>query len=954
MDSVIVLDFETTGLIAGRDRIIEVGIVTIKDGAIIDTWETLVNPEVLIPATISELTGITNEDVQQAPRLIDIVKPMMERLGGQILVAHSAPFELSFLNDALTRTKKKPFSGVVLDTLELSRMLWPVQEGYSLEVLAQTRELTREHGHRALSDALTTAELYLQLLQRAKQLPLLVLQQIEALLVSSESDLRHFFTSITLQPDMWLQKELPVNCITVNGLVHHVQEAPAEDGTEVEVPEFSEDVVLQIVAADGPLAQRFTGYEERPAQMEMMRSVTRALTDSKHVIVEAGTGTGKSLAYLIPSLLYSKSHGERVVVATHTINLQEQLRKRDVPLLQDILPFSFRISIFKGRNNYVCMRKVATGAQNPLLLHDSAEHTFYSRLLTWLVETESGDREELSFTPEQQDLWKQVASESDTCISKNCPWFKTCYFHKARAGAQQADVIITNHSLVFTDLKADHNVLPSYDRLILDEAHHIEDEATKHLGEEANYFALMGAFQRVTREQGRNGTLQQLRTQLGLAPGGSDRFGALLSVIDSLTESTTAAREAVEELFVQLQSFVLTRVRSSDSDRVVLRFTDDVLQDSGWHSALTAFRNADEEVTSVRKWVRKIDQQVELSPLEDHLEGMLSDVLGQYTEVDRQWTTIRQFCQDPDLLQTVYWLETDTRSVRPAVFLNMAPIVVGPILHERLFSQKASVVLASATLTVNQSFDYAIKRWGLQWSAEEERLLTLQADSPFDYKRQALLCVPTDVASVKGDEAAFVQSLSQSLITLARISNGRMLVLFTSHRMLRETYDLVKPTLVEHGIHLVGHGLDGMSRSRLISEFQRHPKAVLFGASSFWEGVDLPGEDLSLLVIVKLPFWPPNHPVAESRTEALEKSGRNAFMEYSVPQAIVRFKQGFGRLIRTKKDIGAVVVYDRRLTESRYGRYFLQSLPSPWIYQGTEQEVWKVIYNWLKKKGGAV
>ncbi|MGZ4031932.1 MAG: helicase C-terminal domain-containing protein, partial [Tumebacillaceae bacterium] len=297
----------------------------------------------------------------------------------------------------------------------------------------------------------------------------------------------------------------------------------------------------------------------------------------------------------------------------------------------------------------------------------------------------------------------------------------------------------------------------------------------------------------------------------------------------------------------------------------------------------------------------------------------------------------------------VLWMEADDRSARPIVFLYSAPIDVGPLLHTHLYSKKESVVLASATLTINQDFKYAVHQLGLWESQEMGQLLQLNVDSPFQYKRQSLLCVPTDSLPVKGvPEDTFTTSFAESLTNLARVSQGRALVLFTSHRMLRETYHKVKPMLAEHGITVLAHGIDSTSRHRLVQEFQRHPRAVLFGANSFWEGVDIPGEDLSLLVIARLPFWPPNQPVVEARTEKLEREGRNSFMDYSVPQAIIRFKQGFGRLIRTKRDRGAIVVYDRRITESRYGRHFIKSLPGPWFYQGTEREVLRTVYNWLK------
>jgi ATP-dependent DNA helicase DinG len=751
---------------------------------------------------------------------------------------------------------------------------------------------------------------------------------------------------LILQNPMTLsQTESPEGCTVIQQLMHRPVELADRNRDEEEPVACAPEDAVAILSNDGPLAEKFPGYEERPSQLVMTQSVAEALSHGHHLIVEAGTGTGKSLAYLIPSIRHALATGERVVVATHTINLQEQIKQRDLPLLHEILNIPFEISVLKGRNNYVCMRKVAAGVNSQGLIGEPMERTFYSRMLTWLIETEAGDKEELNLQGSQSEYWNRVASDTDSCINKKCPWFRNCYYFKNRSAAEQADVVVTNHSLVFSDIKSEHRVLPAYDYLVVDEAHHLEDEATKHLGEEANYHQMTGVLNRLARD-GRQGLLVQLRNMLGM----QTEFAAIAGILDRMTEQTLEVKSKAEETFRLLFQFIVNHAGNKESGRVTIRLSPQHFELTAWEAVLSSFDNLQTEQALLRRLMMKLEQEGAEHADDEQIANSLTDISGQVQELDRLIMTMTRFFRESDPASVVLWLEAEDKGVRPFVGLYMAPVHVGPLLHEMLFDKKEAVILTSATITINQGFTYIVNRLGLEKSEQSGRLRTLQVESPFDYKNQALLCVPTDVLPVKGvAEEEFVDSLCESIVALARISNGRMLVLFTSHRMLRATYAKVKPRLAEHHIRVFAHGVDSSSRSRLVSQFQRENQAVLLGANSFWEGVDIPGEDLSLLVIVRLPFWPPNHPVAEARTEALEKQGRNAFMEYSVPQAIVRFKQGFGRLIRTKKDVGAIVVYDRRLVDARYGRNFIKSLPGPWMYQGTEREVWKVLYNWLKR-----
>lgn len=942
----VVFDLETTGFSPKQDRIVEIGAVRIENGQIIDTFESFIAQDDLLPEFFKDLTGIKEEDLAGALALPNVITDFLRFAGEADWVAHNASFDLSFMSEALEECGYNAYSGMYLCTLELSQLLLPRETSYSLESLAASHGIGHGAPHRALSDALATAELFLQLLDKAQNLPLMLLQQLEQLSPMSERSMRHFFTELLQQPIKLAQTEIPEGVTVIQQLMHKPLQITERNLADREPVPFEPDDAANILSKEGPLSVKFDGYEERPSQLQMAKAVGVALSENHHLIVEAGTGTGKSLAYLVPAILHSSATGERVVVATHTINLQEQLKQRDIPLLKEILNVPFEVSVLKGRNNYVCMRKVAAGINSQGIVTDSNERLFYSRMVTWLVETEAGDREELNLSGNQTDYWSRVASETDSCISKKCPWFRNCYYFKNRAAAEQADVVVTNHSLVFSDIKSDHRVLPGYSNLIVDEAHHMEDEATKHLGEDANYHQFIAALNRLVRDN-RQGQLVQTRTMLAL----QTELAGMASILDQMTEKALELRVKAEETFQLLRQFTLEHAEKREAGRATLRLSSQHFDLPDWQAILSSFENLQTEQSLLRSQMQKLELEASEFADDEHIANPVTDINGQVQELDRLVMTMTRFFRETNsVASVVLWLEAEDRGPRPFIGIYMAPVKVGPLLHENLFSKKDSVVLTSATITIKNGFSYMIDRLGLTQSEKAGLLKTLQADSPFDYKNQALLCVPTDVMPVKGvAEEDFIDSLCESISSLARISNGRMLVLFTSHKMLRAAYAKVKPKLAEHQIRVFAHGVDSSSRSRLVHEFQKNKQAVLFGANSFWEGIDIPGDDLSLLVIVRLPFWPPNHPVAEARTEALEKEGRNAFMEYSVPQAIVRFKQGFGRVIRTKKDIGAIVVYDRRLVDARYGRHFIKSLPDPWVYQGPEREVWKVVYNWLKR-----
>ncbi|MDB5083230.1 MAG: ATP-dependent helicase DinG [Bacilli bacterium] len=946
MSSYVALDLETTGLRHKEDQILEVGLVKVINGEIVDTFECLLKQTKPLPASIIELTGISEDDLQSASDLSDVLPAVLTFVEGFDLVAHNGNFDLAFLQRALDDNGYAELPNFLIDTIDFAQLAFPKQSSFSLSNLAKQLELSHSRPHRALSDAVATHHLYQHALKRLSAMSQAVLDLLHQVAHMSGWRYAHILSELHTSAEFGERLVLEEECTVIQGLAHRPVRWQTFDQTREIVASPAE-----IIVQGGPLSSLHPHYEERPAQLQMMEQVQQAFAEDKHLIVEAGTGTGKSMAYLVPAIYHAVTHQQKVVIATHTLHLQEQLKDRDLPLLSSVIPFPFQAAVLKGRNNYICMRKVTDGLMTLGMLPDDDQLLFYLRLVTWLVQTDAGDREELQMLGTQSDSWNKVQSDTNSCLSRQCPFFKNCYYYRARGSAAASDVIIANHSLLLTDIKAESQILPEYDYLVIDEAHHLEDEATKHLGDEVSYWSMLNPINRLARDR-RSGLLASLEHFASVDQNtGNQLFTGLLELSVSAIQTAYEMRDSIEAFFMVLTRFVEDHADGSGM-RTTLRFKPEHVRLPSWNSLTFHADEIESRLKGLRELVSRMEPFCEILGAQQMIQGLVTDITGQVKELDRGYSSIQSFlirAEDPT--GSVLWVDAEERAGRYTATMYSAPLHVGKLLQQSLFGSKSSVILTSATLSINHSFNYMLERLGFKEPSVESKLLTLEVDSPFDYKKQSIVCIPTDTLSLKqSSHGDYVKSISESIVMLARITSGRMLVLFTSHSMLRETAEIAQPGLLEHGITLLAQGVTPGSRYKLVFEFQSTPKAVLFGANSFWEGVDIPGEDLSCLVIVRLPFSPPSQPIVEARTESLERSGKNAFMEYSVPQAIVRFKQGFGRVIRSQRDIGAIVVYDRRVIDARYGRLFLQSLPDPWVYQGPEKEVWKVVYNWLKKE----
>lgn len=927
-----VLDFETTGTSPDQDEIIQAGLALVDEtGAISAVYGSLVKPEKPIPDWITQLTGIGNEDVAEAPGLESVMAELVPYLQEAVLVAHNVSFDAAFLQAALDRCGYLPFAGRMLDTLDLSRIAFPSMSSYRLSSLTYSLGIGHDRPHQADSDAEATAQLFLACIGRLRSLPLLTTQRLASLFDAEANDLGWMLADIAA----WREAN-PSD--QEDGRQYYRQLAlNVSDWTEEEPEPADPDALRALAETPFPdfvgavrekLKELLPTYEPREGQEIMYGEVLQALDADSHLLVEAGTGTGKSLGYLLPSLYYGLKEGKKIVVSTHTIQLQEQLRQRDLPLLHEVLPAPFRASVFKGRNNYLCLRKFEQQLQLPETALSREEAVARGQMTVWVGDTETGEAEELNLGGRSSGEWNAVASDADSCLNRQCPWFRKCFYHRARQDANKADLIITNHAMVFTDMRAEGRLLPSYDRLVVDEAHHLEDVASHHLGQRTGYLSLLQPLTRLWKDS-RNGQLPRLMSLL--AGSGEEQAQAWNEKLDEAAGAVLSIRESWDRWTDRLFALLASESAADESGNLSLRLKPEQLP-SGWEEQLVDGNNTIQLLSDLLRPLDKLIADIRERTDELAIQSVITDLNGSLKDLTNARTELQSFLTlgNPDF---VYWMEGHTQYRSRSLWLFGMPADVSRLLKEGMFDRKSSVVLTSATLTVDKTFQFVKEQLGLDASEREGRLRTAQLPSPFNYREQALVLIPRDFPNIRGQnaDAAFLQALTKSLAEVAETTGGRMLVLFTSYRMLRSVHGPLKERLAPSGIEVLGQGVDGGSRSRLTRQFMDRPSSVLLGTSSFWEGVDLPGDALTCLAIVRLPFQPPNHPVVEAKSEKLQAEKKNPFMKLSLPQAVIRFKQGFGRLVRTATDKGIVIVYDTRVIDTQYGKYFLYSLPGPKI-----------------------
>ncbi|OGX61630.1 MAG: ATP-dependent DNA helicase DinG, partial [Paenibacillus sp. RIFOXYA1_FULL_44_5] len=817
-----VLDFETTGD-QSSDQIIEVGLVIVKNGEITEVFSSLVNPEMEIPSFITRLTGITDEMVAAAPSIEQIAEKIAPYLQDTIIVAHNAQFDIKFLQKMLSAAGFLPFSGRVLDTVKFLQLLFPTLSSVKLSVVSSIWGIAHEAPHRAESDALATADIWLRCLERMNSFPLLLLQRLSNLFEDYADDFFWFIQEMRQKKENQTGLDLE-NSRYFRQFVINVNDWGEEKSQSEQKVIINETFTSTLESMKNSFQQVFPGYVDRASQNEMINEVWSALQEHHHLLVEAGTGTGKSLGYLIPALFYSVTENQKIVISTHTINLQEQLRERDIPLLQQVFPYPFQASILKGRNHYLCLRKFEHKINNNDY-DNSAEHRLTAgQMLVWLSETKHGEDEELHFRHRGKEFWQSVASDTDSCLNRACPWFKKCFYHRIKYQANQSDIVITNHSLLFTDIQADNRLLPSYQQLIVDEAHHFEDVASKHLGIEVHYSAIVNTLIWLMKDS-KNGHLPMLRHRLHQFDE-NERAMEWMQQIDALYPKIIMIKETWDEFCQQLYDVLPENIHDdSEKAQQVQRIKSEALP-TEWDQLLVLEDNFYIQCTELIKIMEKLASQISAELDDFSLLSTLTDLSGSIKELHSFRDRVRSFMKQSEQTN-VYWLEGNATYRSKSLLMVSSPIDVSPMLRQYFFETKNSVILTSATLSVKKSFQYVMEQLGLD-RMEPEKVKAIQLESPFNYRDQALVCIPKDFPSVKNASSnqQFVHSLVNSIKEVATATHGRMMVLFTSNKMLKQVYPLLKNELIPASIQVLGQGVDSSNRSKLVTLFQQHPASV--------------------------------------------------------------------------------------------------------------------------------
>src|SRR5438309_1576270 len=866
--------------------------------------ERLVDPGRSVPEPVLRLTGIKQEELRGAASEESALAELGDFLRGRQPVGHGARLDVDFLVAAGHWDE----TAEILDTLDVARILMPAAASHSLPLLAIELGFGQPRPHRALDDADATRQLLLRLREEALGLDERLKESMLALVAPYMWPIARFFADAltAANPD-------PMPASTARA---HSQHAAKSDS----LPPDDPDLMAALLGPEGPLAGLLPGYEHREPQMQMLLAVAQIQGRGGSLLVEAGTGTGKSLAYLVPATAGAGRHGERVVVSTDTHTLQEQLMGKALPGLREWLPWDFKACLLKGRSNYVSLRRWRRYLAEPC--HDSDELRFKLKVLVWLHSTESGDRSELRLHGREEVFWARIASDPLDCVGIHCTK-EDCYVHRARAEAEVADIVVVNHALLLADAEIGGGLLPEFDHLVIDEAHHLEDAATRGLRQEVDGPGLQALIDRLGSER-QPGLLAELRRQPHL--GASD---------DAFVEAAPLAQtasERVHELFGLAVGWVASRLSDADRREDSLRITQPVRDDEGWESLRLAGENATTALAALDAAMRRA-----VAGSREWLGGTEPDQGVRELEIIRGRLQAANALLGEALLKPdpnrVYWFNLAARSEN--LVLRAAPINVGTLLRERVYSERRSTVFTSATLAVGGTFDYFRSRIGLGPQAEE-----LILPSPFDFLHQALVCLPTDLPAP--EDEGFDAAVQRIVAAVAQRVGGRTLVLFTSHRQLRDVQAALKQRVDLDDVLILAQGIDGQRR-QLLKAFEESERPLLLGTSSFWEGIDVPGERLSCVVMVRLPFPVPTDPVYAARAERV----RDPFTQLALPQAALRLKQGFGRLIRRSSDRGAVVILDNRILGRDYGKAFLDVLPPASRFVGPASDIPDRVGDWL-------
>lgn len=915
-----IVDLETTGHSpANGDRMIQIAIVIMKDWKIERTFTKFIYPGKAIPTFIQDLTHITDEDVKDALPFEAHADYIYELLADCVFVAHNADFDLSFLQAEFKRAGLPKWQGKKMDTVELAKILFPMSLSFKLGDLAADLNIELTNAHRADDDARATAELFKHCWKELLSLPQLTLEQMHKRSFRLKSNLSQlFFEALQIKRQH----------VTANENVSYYRNLAICDGRKKHTNN-AEIVSYPQTAADKTalMIKAMSNFEQRPAQFEMMDTIWEALNDKRECVIEASTGIGKTAGYLLPAILYARAVDKKIAISTYTSHLQEQLVEEELPKIEKILGTKVNIAVLKGMQHYI---DVARFEQCMAYADETYDDTFtILQILVWLTKTETGVLSELNVSGGGQLFLEKIRKMPDEKPSKGFD-----FYEQALKNSEFADCIVTNHSMVLSDLVRQTPIFTQVDGWIIDEAHQFIQSAMQQDEVVFSYTQWKYIF-------GQIGTIEETALFQQFSQAAKKKQRVSMQSLQRLDAQFIRLQRTFDETIQRAVQKMQQQIKGKQASSKCTLFLEDVsiakeplLQVSKltqqWLDLATevghAFENNIEQLdksehyilTEWHYWIRELKVKI------------------------AEWEEIFLSPQDDNSV----WLEFDLRSIPGSLQVFKKPVNVTPIIEKVLapLRKQASIVWTSGTLTVPGNERFVTRQLGISDSVQ---VIKLQA--PPSYYSGAKAFIVTDMPDIQHvSQDEYIEAVAHAITRTVRMTEGRCFVLFTAQDMLRKTVELIQDSELLDDYMLFAQGVTGGSRMRILKSFQKFSHSVLFGTNSFWEGVDVPGDALASVIVVRLPFSSPEEPVFKARAKHITAQGRNSFNELSLPEAIMRFKQGFGRLIRSSQDKGAFIVLDRRISTKSYGKEFIKALPPIDVKKLQLPELLKELNNWQK------
>ncbi len=919
----IAFDFETTGLNPNVDKVIEFAAVRFVNGKPEKTLSFLCNPGVEISPLIEALTGISDKMVQDRMPFENRLNEVLEFIGNSPLVGHNVGFDLGFLKTYLKRHpdfKKYRINNSLYDTSSLSRAFFFYLHNHSLATVSEYCQLSSEGAHRAEADALNCGQIFLKLLPEVVKYDLDTLQTINMVLKDTNDPNKWLYQNAAkflLLSKSIGDSKIPVIDWTppVNILGSKIE--PSKQSSETKLSASVEDYFC----SEGFLSRELENYEPRNQQSEMAQHVLSALNNGHVAVIEAGTGVGKSLAYLLPSVLWLKNNSRnhfRLVIASNTKTLQEQVFFKEIPFVNDRLNLNFKAVMLKGRTNYICLTRWNRYLADIGNRVHYADRSSLIPIIIWLKHTKTGDiSENNGFKLKvQYQVWSEICSEPGYCTTGVCQKYNGCYLGKARFHASTADVIVVNHSLLLSDAAAENTVLPEYDALVIDEAHNLEKNSYNYFSSKINLPIL-------------NALLKTIYSS------GQIERGALIDTLQLMSQYKKVSK--IENDVIKIKDHIGDlKIAAENFYKAILTHSSRHLKTNNGYSLKRRYKNFPEEFPDIQTEPKSFlyELSIALSVLQDlviKVDNLVKELPEGFDELRIRFTNVISAMQEYEATlkrisvgdndDLIFWYEVSARANEYEIEFASTPLDMSSQIFEKLLKDKNATILTSATLQVADTFEYVLNRTGVS-NFKPEKLDVISVGSPFEYMKQ-MKFFTYHRANFDQDE---LTSLSSLLIKLVNTYNKGILVLFTSYAALSKVSRSIQPTFKKLGVTLLTQGFGG-SRTSLLEHFRKDKASVLLGTDSFWEGIDVIGDSLEILIIPKLPFPVPSEPIIEANVEKLKLDGRNPFNEYYVPESILKFRQGIGRLIRSKSDRGIVINMDDRIDKKSYGRLFKNSIP---------------------------